>query len=261
MILDTRDVNLFFNDLGNGLPLLCLHAYPVDSTIWRAQYPLAASMRLIVPDVRGMGRSEAPVEPPLMDVLAEDVVALLDHLAIDRAVVMGLSLGGYVALALYRRFPQRIRGLIFADTRADADTAEMRERRLRAAAGLRKDGVTAVLGAIPMMFGTTTKGAHPELIAEEEHHVAEADAEGLALIQLAMAERSDSTDLLSQIAVPTLLLCGEEDPASPPDTMRAMAEQIPNARFALIPAAGHYSPLENPAAFNREVEAFMRGLA
>ena len=261
MILDTRDVNLFFNDLGNGLPLLCLHAYPVDGTIWRAQYPLAETMRLIVPDVRGMGRSEAPVEPPLMDVLAEDAVALLDHLAIDRAVVMGLSLGGYVALAMYRRFPQRIRGLIFADTRADADTAEMRERRLRAAAGLRKDGVAAVLGAIPMMFGSSTKEAHPELIAEEEHHLARADAEGLALIQLAMAERSDSTGLLPQIAVPTLLLCGEEDPASPPDTMRAMAEQIPNARFALIPAAGHYSPLENPAAFNREVEAFMRGLA
>lgn len=257
MYLDAGDARLYFEERGSGPPLLCLHAFPVDGTVWRRQAPLAEQARLIVPDLRGVGRSTGPAAPARMESLAGDMIALLDHLAIERAAVMGLSLGGYVAFALCRLYPERVRALILADTRAEADAPEARERRLRMAEAFLAQGPAPALDMLPNLFGATTEREHPDLVEEERRHAEAAHAEGLAMLQRGMAERPDATPLLPEIAVPALVLCGEEDAVSPPEGMRALAGQIPGARFRLIPRAGHLSPLENPEAFNREVEAFL----
>ncbi len=260
MVLQLDDLSLYYDDLGAGIPLLCLPPFPFDHRIWREQASLADAARLLMPDLRGVGRSTVTPGPFTMELHADDMLRLLDALGIERAVVMGVSMGAYVAFALYRRAADRFRGLILADTRAEADTPEQAARRRRTVDGLRTQGAAMLRDRVNDLFAAVTRTEQPALVEEYQAIAAGMNPEGLAQTTLGMALRPDCLALLPEIATPTLVLCGEQDTVSPPDGMRRLAAAVPGARFALIPRAGHLAPLEHPGVFNHAVRAFLASL-
>lgn len=252
---------LAYGDRGQGIPLVLLHAFPLDSRMWLPQCgALTPQCRCITPDARGFGSSDAG-GPHTMDRYADDVVAILDALRIDRAVIGGLSLGGYVAFSLWRRHRHRIRALILADTRAEADTDEVRARRAELAALALGKGPDAVAARqLPGLVGRTTREHNPDLYDSIHGMMLGASVEGIVGTLQAMAAREDSTALLGEVEVPTLVICGDEDAITPLKGMRAMAERIGPSRFEVIAGAGHLSSMERPAAFNHVVSEFLASL-
>jgi len=255
-----KGAELFYDDIGDGTPVLCLSAFPFDHRMWHEQHTLTNVARLLLPDYRGIGCSTSTDEPYTMELLADDMAELFDHAGIECAVLLGDSMGVYVAFALLERHPERIRGLIISDSRAEADTPEQAARRAHTAEGLRVQGVTVLRSRIDDLFAATTKRERPALVEAMQTQVEEMNAEGLAWLTMGMALRPDRRAMLPTIQTPILLLCGEEDTVSPPQGMQEMAKAIPNATFHLIPGAGHLAPLENPAVFNTYVREFLTRL-
>jgi 3-oxoadipate enol-lactonase len=259
--LDTVDNALAHADVGRGLPVILLHAFPLNRSMWEPQIAaLFGECRCIVPDLRGFGDSPRS-GPYSMDRFADDVVALLDALQIDRAVVAGLSMGGYVAFNLWRRHPARVRALLLADTRAAADTPEGREKRNDLIALARSEGAAAVAERqITGLLGKTTREKQPELVDRLRSLMGQESVEGIVGAAEAMRDRADSTALLARIDVPTLVVVGEEDAITPVKEARAMHEAIRGSRLEIVPSAGHLSNVERPAAFNAALSDFVGSL-
>ncbi len=260
MHVNMKGRDIYYQDLGDGLPLVCLPPFPFDHTFYQGQHELRDTFRLILPDYRGTGRSGYTLGPYTMQILAEDLVALFDELKLQEAVVLGVSLGVYVALALYALAPGRVRGLILSDSRSEADTAETAEKRRQNSAALLSKGTEVLLSRVADLLGSTTHTERPALVKIMQARVANASPHGLAQLTLGMAERPDRETLLPEIKVPTLVLCGEEDTVSPPAGMKQLAEKIPGANFQLVSQAGHLAPLEQPERFNRLVRGFLEKL-
>ena len=185
----------------------------------------------------------------------------LDALEVRRAVVCGLSMGGYIAFELLRRHPDRVRALILCDTRASADAADARQRRDELAGLATREGPDAVgERLIPNLLAASTRADRPEVLEQCRAMGRRYTVAGMAGALEAMRDRVDSTDLLSKIAVPTLVMVGAEDPTSPPAVMKVMADAIPGARYVVIPGAGHVSPLEQPLTSSRVIADFLDGL-
>jgi 3-oxoadipate enol-lactonase len=248
-------------DVGRGLPVVLLHAFPLNRSMWEPQIAaLFGECRCIVPDLRGFGNSPRS-GPYTMDRYADDVGALLDALQIEQAVVAGLSMGGYVALALWRRHRQRIRALVLSDTRAAADTPEAAQKRLDLAEVVRAQGVDAVIDKqLPGLIGKSTRERQPDLVERIRSIMAQSSVDGIVGGLEAMRTRPDSTPLLAGIDVPTLIVVGDEDAITPAKDARAMHKAVPNSRLEVIPEAGHLSNLERPAAFNTALSDFVGSL-
>ncbi|NYI06477.1 alpha/beta fold hydrolase [Allostreptomyces psammosilenae] len=254
---------LFVRESGVGHPVVLLHAFPLSSRMWAAHHDglISDSCRLITPDLRGAGRTPLGPDAPDLDVCADDVAALLDAAGLDRAVVGGVSMGGYVALAFARRHPERLSGLVLADTKAAADTEEARANRLRIAETLEREGTTRVLlENVPNLVGETTRRQRPDTLAEIEAMVRETPARGAAWAQRAMAARPDSGPGLARVEVPALVLVGEEDTITPPEHAGELAEALPNALLETVPQAGHLAAVEDPRAFAGHVVRFVAAL-
>jgi pimeloyl-ACP methyl ester carboxylesterase len=190
-------------------------------------------------------------------------VELLDALQIKEPIVLGgLSMGGYVALALMARHPERVRALMLMDTRATADPPEAARNReiLAAEVEKAKSSKAAVDAMLPKLFSEMTRQNHPELISPIKAAMEHASPRAVAGALRGMAARPDRTDLLPRITVPTLVLGGSDDAITPPDEMRKLAEGIPNARHVVVPDAGHLAPLENSGAANKAILSFLNGL-
>jgi pimeloyl-ACP methyl ester carboxylesterase len=250
MLFTERGFPIYYEDTGTGLPLILLPAFPFDGSMFSHQLPLAEHTRLIMPDYRGMGRSWIGPGPAGMRELADDTLALLDHLGIERAVWAGVSMGGYVALSVLASHPERVAGLALIDTRADADPPEAAPRRAETLVGLKECGTRSLQERLGSLFSPDTPGRDPEAIEHARAVLSVMDAEGLARITRGLAERPDRTGLLKAITVPTTVICGEHDTISPPALMKPLAEAIPGANFHLIQSAGHLSPLERPDLVN-----------
>lgn len=261
MNIQVGGAGIAFDDRGQGLPVVLLHAFPLDSSMWQPQCgALIPQCRCVTPDLRGFGRS-ARRGPHSMDQYADDVAAILDALHIERAVIGGLSLGGYIAFAMLRRHRRRIRGLVLADTRAEADDEAGRQRRADLAALARDKGIGAVAARLlPGLVGKSTREHNPALYDAIHAIMMSASIEGVVGASAAMAARPDSTELLDGIDVPTLVICGDEDAITPVKTMRGMAERIPGARFEVLAGAGHLSSMERPAAFTHVISEFLASL-
>jgi len=251
-------VDIAYDDVGTGLPVVFLHGFPHDRTLWAPQLGgLLSRARCIAPDLRGFGESEIR-GPYTMDSYADDVVAMMDALQIERAVIAGLSMGGYVAFALWRRHRQRVRALILADTRPGADTEEGRAKRRELIALARAKGSGAVADAqIGGMVGKTTREKHPDIADAVHRMLSMATVEGVVGALEAMMARPDSTPTLATIDVPTLIIVGEEDALTPPKEARTMHEQIAGSRLEILAGAGHVSNVERPAAFNHVASEFL----
>lgn len=233
------------------LPLVLLHAYPVDARMWDSvRGRLAERTRLITPDQRGLGRTPLPdpAGEPDLDHAARDVMALLDRLDLHEVVLGGCSMGGYVTMAVARLAPERIGGLVLLDTKATADTDAARENRLAVAARAESEGTRGWLAdsMVPSLLGETTRRTRPGLVDEVRTLIGEQPAEGVAWAQRAMAARGDSTDVLSALDVPTLVIVGDEDTVTPVDDARALTDRLPRSELVVVPGAGHLTPLENP---------------
>ena len=254
---------LAYDSAGSGKTLLLLHGYPLSRRLWRPQLEhLADAARVIAPDLRGHGDSDAPEGPYSMDQLADDAIALLDSLGLTQpAVVAGLSMGGYVALALYRRYPSRVAGLILAATKAGADSPEAQANRDKSAALAREKGVEAIAEAmLPKMLAPATYAANPGLVAEARAMMAATALNGVVGDLMGMKGRPDSTALLPQISRPVLVIHGQDDQLIPAREAEATYAALPNGRLVLVPNAGHLLNLEQPESFNAEVRTFLQSL-
>ena len=259
-LLDSLEIG--YDDSGRGSPaLLFIHGFPHDRTLWAPQLQgLSIQARCLAPDLRGFGETTGTA-PFSMDQYADDLVGLLDVLHIDRAIIAGLSMGGYVAFALWRRHPRRVRGLMLCNTRPGADSEEGREKRRKLIATAREQGIRAIADAqITGMLGKTTRSNRPEITNSVHRMLSSQPVEGVVGALEAMMGRPDSTPLLSTIDVPTLIVAGDEDAVIPMTEAKAMQEAIRGSTLEVITGTGHLSNLERPAAFNHVVSEFLAKL-
>jgi 3-oxoadipate enol-lactonase len=247
---------------GRGAALLLLHAFPLGLVMWEPQArAFASSHQVIRFDARGFGGSPSGDGLLTMERIADDAVALLDHLGVSRAIVCGLSMGGYAAFALVRRHPDRLKALVLADTRAGADGDAARSARAAQADKVRKEGSAAIADAVlPKLVGETTHTQRPEILARLRETIAANPPRGIADALAGLAARADSTPTLREIRVPTLVVCGAEDVLTPLAESEALVRGIAGSRLEVIPAAGHLSSVENPDAFNAALGKFLMGL-
>ena len=258
MLTQVNSISLAFNDLGTGLPLVFLHAFPLNRTMWVDQEKaLSTQFRVITIDLRGHGESDAPLWHYSLDQAADDVCGLLDHLSIKQAVFVGLSMGGYILFAFYRKYAERVKGMVLADTRAQADTEDGKQARFEMAQTAYKQGPSAIADImIPKLLSPGTIQTRPELVQRVRGMIEGNQVSGIAGDLMAMAQRPDSVPFLQQIHCPTQIIVGELDVPTPPADARLMSEKIPNARLAVIPGAGHLSNLEQPELFNESIRSF-----
>lgn len=246
---------------GQGPPLVLLHGFPFDRTMWRHQLAALTRWQRIAPDLRGFGASSASEDGASMERYAEDVVAVLDAVGVEEALFCGLSMGGYILFELLRRHPDRVRAMVLADTRPEADSGEGKKARDELIALVRDKGPEVLIERqMPKLLAPATREAHLDVVRQVSEMMRRASVPGIVAALEAMKERPDSRPLLPKIAVPTLVLVGAEDVTSPPAVARAMADAIPGARYAEIPGAGHLAPLEQPLAASRVVMDFFNSL-
>lgn len=261
MITLVDDASIAYDDVGTGLPVVFLHAFPLNRTMWEPQIgALVAECRCISIDMRGFGESTA--SPPFsMDRYADDVAAVLDALQIQRAVIVGLSMGGYVAFAMWRRHRERIRGIVFADTRAGADTIETVGKRRELIELAEAQGSTAVANRqIAGLVGKTTRDKRPDIYDAVHRMSAEAPVDGIVGALEAMIARPDSSETCATIDVPALVVVGDEDVPTPVTEAQTLASLIAGSRLEVLTQAGHVSNIERPAAFNTVVSEFLASL-
>lgn len=255
-------ISIDYRDEGSGLPVIFIHAFPLNQTMWDDQVAaLRNQCRTITLDLRGFGNSDAPPGPYSMDQMAADVRALMSLLNVDQAVIVGLSMGGYIALAFFRNHPDAVRAMVLADTRASADTHEARSRRIKSAAKAETEGSGAIAeDTVPLLLGRTTKETRPS-VAEQVREMIQANSpDGIAGAQRGMAARRDSTYILPGIDFPVLIIAGSEDELTPPEEAESLRNGIPGARLRIIENAGHLSNLEQPEHFNAELIEFIGSL-
>src|SRR5690349_22025692 len=246
------DIQLAYRDTGMGQPVVLLHGYPFNRTLWNEQVSaLSNSYRVITPDLRGLGESDSRPGAATMNRMAQDVAELLDHLEISRAVIGGLSIGGYVALAFYKQFPSRVRALILADTRAQADTEEGKQTRFQQAEKALAEGMAGIADAmLPKLLTPETVSKRPEVVKRVRDMMLKTKPEGAASALLGMAEREDQSEFISTINVPTLIVVGREDAITPLADSEAMHAKIQHSRLVVLDNAGHVSNLEQTEQFN-----------
>jgi pimeloyl-ACP methyl ester carboxylesterase len=255
------DTEIAFDDIGSGFPVVFIHGFPLNRTMWEPQVTaLVAEFRCITIDMRGFGGSaEAP--PYSMDRYADDIAAVLDTLGIERAVICGCSMGGYIAFAMWRRHRARVRALVLADTRAGADTVEIAERRRMMIEAAETQGATAIANMqIPGLVGKTTRDKRPDIYDAMHRMMAQTEVPGIIGALEALMARPDSTPTLATIDVPTLIVVGDEDVITPVSEARAMHAAIAGSRLEILKQAGHLSNVERPAAFNTVMSEFLASL-
>jgi pimeloyl-ACP methyl ester carboxylesterase len=248
-----------FSDTGAGLPVVLLHPTPLDREYWRPLTRELAGIRAIVPDLRGHGKSElgsslpaggfarVPSAPVLsMAQLAADVLALLDHLQVPRAVLGGGSIGGYVLLELWRRAPERVLGMAFVCSKPQPDAEANLARRAENIARARSEGVAAYFdGMAQNMVAPTVKEERPEVVAEVRAQMT-LTPEGVVAVQAGLAARPDSVPTVATIRVPVLAIAGEEDTGVTAADMEAFRDAPGGCEFHVLPGVGHFAAYEQP---------------
>ena len=249
-------------DEGSGPVVLLLHAFPCDHTMWSGQVDrlVAAGFRTLVPDLPGFGAEELPREQPNLDVVVSDLVSMLDQMQVKECIVGGLSLGGYVAMALLRRAPERVSSLILVDTKATADPPAAVTNRLAVADRAEAEESTDFLVAamIPGLLGETTRARRPEVVEQAKNWIRGAAPASVAWYQRAMAQRPDSLPDLARFQRPAAVIYGAEDTVlSPSGEQETMAGALPKSILIRIPEAGHLSAVERPVAVAEAIEQFL----
>lgn len=249
---------------GDLRALVLLHAFPIGANLWEPQIKsLPPGWRLITPDLRGFGGSTELDSSSALSMAdyAHDVIDLLDELAIKRAVIGGCSMGGYATLALYQSRPEMFDGLVLANTRAGADSPEARANRRNMLALVDREGPSGVAREMmPKLLGKTTHETKPDAEATVRRLIKQQSTAAVRAAIQRMMHRADSTALLAQVSVPTLVITGAEDEMIPVEESRRIAGAIRGARLVIVPGAGHLANLEQPEAFNAALNDFLAAL-
>jgi pimeloyl-ACP methyl ester carboxylesterase len=262
MRLTSDDAEIFYTLMGDGPPVVLLHAFPANHKMWLAAAELLAGRyRLVLPDLRGHGQSSPGVGPASMEKHAADVLRLCDTCGVAKAVFAGVSIGGYILFEFWRRFRDRVSGLILCDTRAGADTDEARSNRLKTADDVEKHGpVPFIDSMLPKLLGDTTRTTRPDLVERARKMMLEMPVPGIAAVQRGMAVRPDSAADLKTVTVPALILVGAEDTVTPLSEAELVQRQIAASRLAVIPRAGHYAVFEQHEPAGKTIRGFLDGL-
>jgi 3-oxoadipate enol-lactonase len=256
-------VKLHWRESGAGDDVvLFIHGFPFRSTMWGPQLEAAPEgWRFIAPDLRGFGSSDAGSEPFSIDLFADDVIALLDHLNIEQVVVCGLSMGGYVALSIAERYPHRMRAIVLVATRAGADSPDARKSRYELAARARAQGSIVVVEAmLPKLVSGATQLHRPEVADFVRVMMQTTNAEVMARALEAMATRSDYRDKLHLINVSAMVVRGDQDDIITREEMDVLARQVRGAKYEMIPNVAHLPNLEAPDVFNKTLDSFLNSL-
>jgi len=236
-------IQMAYDDIGqNGKPVVLIHGFGLNRNIWKEMASnYLSQQRVILPDVRGHGESEAPEGAYPMSLIAEDIRALLDFLKIEEAAICGHSMGGYITLAFAERYPERLSGLGLITTRAEADSAENRADRFNMVEKVRENG------AIILDESLAPKLTKDENVLHQIHEIlSNTNPVGIIGVLQGMAERPDRRDLLPRIRVPSLVVAGDQDQIIDVEDARQMALAFPNGRFHLVSGAGHMPMVEKP---------------
>lgn len=254
-----RGASLHWYEAGSGDAVVLLHAFPLDARMWTPQLErLPASHRWIAPDLRGFGRSGPGDEPLSVELFADDVAALLDHLEVERVTLCGASMGGYVAFAFWRHHRERIERLVLVGSRASADDEPARMKRRLASEEVLAEGPRAAVRLLSgRLVGEETRRKRPGVVEQVEGLIEEVRPRSFARAQTAMANRPDSSPVVDEIDEPALVVVGEQDELVSVSDAGALASSLPRGRLATIEGAGHLPSLERPDAFNRLLLEFL----
>ncbi len=253
------DIQITYDDVGMGSAVVLIHGYPFNRSLWTEQTEaLTSRFRVVTPDLRGFGESDASEGPATMNRMAQDVAKLMDHLGIDQAVIAGLSMGGYVALAFVKQFPSRVKALVLADTRAQADTEEGKQTRAQQAEKAMAEGMAGIADAmLPKLLTPETVSKRPEVVKRVRDMMLKTKPQGAASALLGMAEREDLTEFISTIRVPTMIVVGREDAITPVADSEKMHAKIATSHLVVLENAGHVSNLEQTEQFNFALLKFL----
>lgn len=260
--LKSGDAEIIYRVLGDGPPVILLHPFPVHHEFWLpVAQTLAARYRVILPDLRGHGDSGIGEGPATMDKHAADIARVMDDAQVDRAPLIGVSIGGYALFEAWRRYRGRIAALGLCNTKAPADNAEARAGRLQAANDVLERGTEPFFESmIPKLLAKTTRETRPDLVEGALRMMRKMSPKDVAQVQRGMAERPDSVETLKAINVPTLLITGDEDSATGVPEAELMRQHIAGSQMRVIAKAGHYSPWEQPEEVSKLLRQFLDGL-
>ncbi|MFA7061050.1 MAG: alpha/beta hydrolase [Pedobacter sp.] len=263
MKADINGITIAYSDRGNGLPLVLIHGFPLCRKMWRPQAEALAKAgcRVITPDLRGFGESGLTPGPANMDNYSDDIVALMDHLEIDKAVVGGMSMGGYVLLNILERYPGRVAAPIFIVTKAGGDDEAGKARRTALAEACHAQGSMPVAEAFrKILFAPETLTDNPELVEEALGWMNATNPQGAVDGLFAMRDRKDFVALLGGISQPALVIGADQDQAIPLENSRIIAEGLPDAELCILHGGGHMVNMEQPVAFNDAIMEFLAEL-
>jgi len=244
---------------GKGQPLLFIHAFPFNALMWEPQLKAHSdTYHVLALDLPGLGESRPIPHALTMELGADAAAALLDHLSIQKTSLCGLSMGGYTALAFAQQHPHRFTSLLLADTHAGADSPEKKQQRQQFIRQIQNQQTEALLDQfVGSTIGRTTKEKHPEIVTQTRKIMAMAAPKAIASALRGMAQRPDRFSVLQKLAVPLLVIVGEEDTLTPLSDAEFMADACPDAQVKVIPYAGHMSNLEQPQRFNQVIQGFL----
>lgn len=240
----------------NQFSIVFLHGFPYDSRMWKYQMDLE-NVNLCALDLLGAG-SKKDARLFTLEKMVDVAFAEIQALGWKNIILCGLSMGGYVAQRMYEKYPKEFKGLIFCDTRSEADTNEAKLKRAAGIEALTQNGLHPFIeNFIPQAVYPNALENNPKLKTELLEIASSQDPNGLASQLLAMQGRTDTTHVLKTITIPTLVLCGEGDQITPKEGMLAFANQIPNSEFHIVPNAGHMAPFEKPEIVNGVIQKFI----
>jgi len=260
MQVKLRDFTMEVEEKGSGIPVVFIHGYPLNKAIWQPQLEgLSDVARIITPDLRGHGRSGAIPGIHTMRLMAKDLKELIENLQIEQQVILcGLSMGGYVIFEFMRSYPNMVKGMILAATRATADSTETKANREQSAAIAQERGPVAIADSmLPKMMAPTTYQSRPDLVEHVREIMVDISTQAIVGDLMGMLYRVDSTPFLKEINIPVLILHGENDQIIPQAEIDLMRKEIKNAQVKIIPEAGHLLNLEQPGLFNTAVREFI----
>lgn len=257
--VSSDDAEIYYDVAGSGSPVILLHPFPVNREFWLPIAPLLSSRyQLIMPDLRGHGESGVGDGPATMQKHASDVARVMDAAGVDRAPLIGVSIGGYAIFEFWRRFRDRVSALVLCNTKAPADNAEARANRLQIANDVLERGTEPFFESmLQKLLGETTRHSRPDLVEGALRMMRKMSAEDVAGVQRGMAERPDSIATLKTINVPTLIITGDEDIMTGVPEAEVMKQNISGSRLKIVAKAGHYSPWEQPKEVGRLLRAFL----
>jgi 3-oxoadipate enol-lactonase len=253
------DAEIFYDVTGSGPPVVLLHPFPANHELW---FPVAQMLalrhRLIMPDLRGHGESSLGSGHATMQKHASDIARVMDDAGVDRAPLIGVSIGGYAIFEFWGRFRDRVTALVLCNTKAQADTPEARANRLQIADDVLQRGTEPFFeGMVQKLLGETTRSSRPDLVEGALRMMRKMSAEDVAAVQRGMADRPDSVSTLKTISVPTLIITGDEDILTGVPEAELMKQNIPGSKLKVVAKAGHYSPWEQPEEVGRLLRQFL----